>query len=123
MIGELIPGEILPGDAGTGDGGGGGSSFISAGKLSFFGPVARTPYSPGFLATRFGPVTRIRSARLTGFKATEFGPINRPSLRVSRLRGFKATKFSMGGLLPSYNPIRENWVRQLRGFKTTKFGG
>lgn len=121
MVGEAIPGEILPGDiALTGDGG---AVSISAGKRPRFGAVTTRSTFVGYKAAKFGPVTVIGASRLTGFKATKFGQLNRPRPGAFRLTGFKATKFGVAWLLPSYNPIRVNMIRQLRGFKATKFGG
>lgn len=122
MIGELIPGEILPGDAGTGDGGGGGSSFISAGSLLVLGGVRSVPVFPVF-SLKFGQLERTPVAVTNSVKLLKFGPVYPLGNGVSRLRGLPLLKFSMAGVLPSYNPIRENWVRQLRGFKLLKFGG
>lgn len=118
MIGELIPGEILPGDAGTGDGGGGGSSFISAGSLLVLGGVRSVPV----VWLKFGQLERTPVAVINSVKLLKFGPVYPLGNGVSRLRGLPLLKFSMAGVLPSYNPIRENWVRQLRGFKLLKFG-
>lgn len=124
MVGEGIPGELLIGDSPSGAVGSTPLANITCGSTTVFGEISSIPTSVlgGFVVPLFGAVSSFPTTRLLGVRLTKFGVLGVPVPRISQLLGMRLSKFPMAGLLPSYNPIRENWIRQLRGFKATKFG-
>lgn len=76
----------------------------------------------GFSAVSFGTHDSADAGQAVGFKPVNFGQAYLLVDTSSRAKGFKVTKFGMAGNLPSYNPIKTNWIGAAAGFKPIQFG-